>query len=143
MDNNSIVTIFGTFVIITSALFLLWYSVNGIVEKRAAVRKQEEIIRQAEKRIPIYRVSVYNVDQYGQISWMVGVKEFDSIFKVAQYAPDNFKEWAGGWNNLYEGDDVNEFIRYYDSDSDNKFALVVRVPNVIGNDKAIAYLLHL
>lgn len=134
---------FAVFLSITAPLLFLYLLLTWFNTHRQEQKRLNDILKQAEKRIPIYRVRVYNVDQHGQISWMVGVKEFDSIFKVAQYAPDNFKEWAGGWNNLYEGDDVNEFIRYYDSDSGNKFALMVRVPNVVGNDKAISYLLHL
>lgn len=134
---------FSVFISITAPLLFLYLSITWFNTHRQEKKRLNDILKQAEKRIPIYRVSIFNLDQHGQISWMVGVKEFDSIFKVAQYAPDNFKEWSGGWNNLYEGDDVREFIRYYVSDSGNGFAIVVRIPNTIGNEKAISYLLHL
>ena len=143
MDNSNFGTIVATFTFITLVLFLLWYIISVVMNRRANKIKQQQILAAAEKRIPLFAVSIYNVDHRGSIDWMLGRREFDSIFKVIQYAPDNFDHWSSGWELHDFTDEVREYRRDYVSDANNPFAIVVRIRDVDWSEQIQNYLKHL
>lgn len=133
MDTAQILAVIGSVLVVLAIAWVLL----------VPPRKHQTLLTEATKAAATEYITNIYLMRNGSMVWHVGHFEFDSVFKVAQFAPPRFEEWKTGWQLHDKAEIYRQYWRGYYADDGETYAMLVGTSDGLWSEYAEAYLGHL